>query len=337
MEGYIHDKILRSENMKRIILSFICIISIFCFSSCGTKEVADDGTDMGMLTERNIDIMGVRYNLYTNGYAEIANILNSFCDLTDTITYEGKEYKVIQLKEPTMGVWDDSIFKDPNGIGVVEAPETFILPDSIISFYTLHGCTSKEIILHDNIQIVGAFSNCQNIETVVFPEGVTDCYPKSMFTNCENLTHVDLPRNCTYHGSTFGMFLGCSALEAITIPGTVKVLWEETFSECEILSEIILEEGIERIERRAFNCLPALETIVLPNSVTELQSGAFYDCSNLKHIYLSDNMTDVPVQLFKQNYGNYDADPSGITFHVKESLVEYVQNLYPTSTVVAKE
>lgn len=322
--------------MKKFIIVFMCILNVIYFLGCGANEMTEDGTNMGMLTERNIDIMGVRYNLYTNGYAEIQNILNSFCELTDTITYEGKEYTVIRLKETIMGV-DTSIFDDANGIGFVESPETFILPNSITAFYTLQGCSAKEIILHSNMQIVGSFSDCKNIETVVFPESVTDCFPQSMFTNCVKLTHVDLPRNCTYHGSTFGMFLGCSILESITIPGDVKVLSEESFSECEVLSEIILEEGIECIERRAFNCLPALEVIILPNSITELQSGAFYDCPNLKHIYLSDNMMDVPVQLFKQNYGNYDADPSGVTFHVKESMVEYVQNLYPTSTVVIKE
>ncbi len=40
--------------------------------------------------------------------------------------------------------------------------------------------------------------------------------------------------------------------------------------------------------------------------------------------------------MFKQSYGHYDADTSNLTIHVKENLVDYVQNLYPYATVVAK-
>lgn len=50
------------------------------------------------------DIMGVRYMLYENGYAAIDTILNPYCQLTDTVTYEGEDYAIVQIVNHTDGM-----------------------------------------------------------------------------------------------------------------------------------------------------------------------------------------------------------------------------------------
>lgn len=111
---------------------------------------------------------------------------------------------------------------------------------------------------------------------------------------------------------------------------------EYTFSDCEVLTEITLGDGLTYVGQHVFHNLPLLKEIIFPDSITEIKDQTFYDCPNLKDVWLSDNLLDVPAHMFKQSYGNYDADTSGITIHVKQDLVEYVQSLYPDATVVAK-
>ncbi len=82
---------------------FLMLIAAF-MTGCGSKNTLPNGTDMGKALSWTYDIMGVRYKLYENGYAEIDTILNPHCQLTDTVTYEGKEYAVVKILNHSDGM-----------------------------------------------------------------------------------------------------------------------------------------------------------------------------------------------------------------------------------------
>lgn len=87
------------ENTQAEKVLTICLLSVSLFTGCGNKDTKSsniDGFDLGTKEEYNVDIMGVRYNLYSKGYAEIVQVLNACAALTDTVTYEGKEYSVVK-------------------------------------------------------------------------------------------------------------------------------------------------------------------------------------------------------------------------------------------------
>ncbi len=337
-------KLQHSKHLFLCPLLFLMLTALF-LTGCSKKNLTYDGTDMGKLTESSIDIMGVRYNFYSNGYAEVVAVLNPYFELSESVTYEGTSYSVVKIQANSFGgVTGYGIF---NKIGIssqgfVEAPEHLVLPDTLLSLpnYVFSQCTSSSITLPSDLKSlpVGAFYRCENLETVEFPDSLEEIYTPNLFTGCSSLTSVELPKDVSYILSTDYLFVGCSSLQSVTIPGTCGrgILHDHTFADCDVLSEIILEDGITTIYYRAFDNLPALEEIVFPDSVTEIKDAIFYDCPNLKDVWLSDNLSDIPPHMFKQGYGNYDADTSGITIHVKESLVEYAKNLYPDATVVAK-
>lgn len=300
---------------------------------------------MGKLSECNVDIMGVRYNLYSNGYAEVVAVLNPYFELSESVTYQGTNYSVVQIKTLNTGLLSGvSIFKQVgiNSKGFVEAPEHLIMPDTILSLpsYAFAYCTSSSITLPSNLKALSsrAFDQCSNLETIEFPDSLEQLCAQGLFAGCSSLKSVELPKDVTYILSTDYLFSGCSSLESVTIPGNCGggILGEYTFADCDILSGITLGDGITLVRSHTFHNLPALEEIVFPDSITEIQDRTFYDCFNLKEVWLSDNLSDIPAHMFKQSYGAYDADTSGITIHVKESLVNYVQNLYPDAAVVAK-
>lgn len=333
-DGKEEPLIMRRAYRRKVL--FAAVALILMLAGCGANTATTgDGVNMGRKTDANVDVMGVRYNLYSNGYAAIVQVLNPYCVLSETITYQGEEYTVAAIE--LSGVSGVGIF---NSVGVKEAPETLKLPDTLTSLpgYALADCSSSVIILPEKVNFIGSslFAGCVNIETVEFPETVETICANGLFRGCTNLKSVTLPEDVEYLLDTGYMFAECAGLEEVTIPGGCKYLGENTFSNCTVLSDITLTEGITTVYARAFHGLPALETIVFPESVTEIRDMAFFDCFNLKDVWLPDGLSDVPAHLFKQSYGQYDADVSGITIHVKESLVEYVQNLYPAAKVVAK-
>lgn len=334
------------QHSKHLLLCSLLILAALFLAGCSSKKnLTYDGTDMGKLSERSVDIMGVRYNFYSNGYAEVVSILNPYFQLSESVTYQGTDYSVVRIQDKNTGIISGvSIFKQVgiNSKGFVEAPEHLKLPDTLFSLptYALSYCTSSSITLPSDLKYLplGAFYYCENLETVEFPDSLEKICAIKLFTGCSSLTSVELPRDVSYILSTDHLFSGCSSLQSVTIPGVCGrgVLDEYTFADCDVLSEIILEDGITLIESHTFHNLPALEEIVFPDSITEIKDATFYDCSNLKDVWLPDKLSDIPPHMFKQSYGSYDADTSGITIHVKESLVEYTKNLYPDATVVAK-
>lgn len=326
-------------------LIVLMLAALFLAGCSSKKNLTYDGTDMGKLSERNVDIMGVRYNLYSNGYAEVVAVLNPYFELSESVTYQGTKYSVVKIKTLNTGLLSGiSIFKQVgiNSRGFVEAPEHLTMPDTILSLpsYAFAYCTSSSITLPSKLKVLSAhaFDQCSNLETIEFPDSLEQLCAVGLFAGCSSLKSVELPKDVTYVLATDYLFAGCSSLESVTIPGTCGngILGENTFGNCDILSDITLEDGITTIDSGAFDNLPALEEIVFPESVTLIRDSTFFDCFNLKDVWLPDNLSDVPSHMFKQHYGLYDADTSGITIHVKESLVNYVQSLYPDATVVAK-
>lgn len=330
-----------SFNKKPQYIFISLVLVILFLTGCGKNSTTNDGTDMGKLLESNYDIMGVRYNLYSNGYAEIEYILNAYGELTETVTYEGKEYTVVKIAAHHAGPGVDSGIFGLNGN--FEAPENLVIPNTIeeIPSYAFQDCTSSTIKLPSNVKYVsgGAFSRCKNIETIEFPDSLEKLTAYHLFVGCSSLKYVDLPEDVEYVTlTTERLFAGCTSLESAYIPGACGggIMGEYTFSDCESLTDITLGDGLTTVYQHAFHNLPLLKEIVFPDSITEIRDMTFFDCPNLKDVWLSDNLSDVPAHMFKRSYGNYDADTSGITIHVKQSLVEYVQNLYPDATVVAK-
>ncbi len=85
----------------------------------------------------------------------------------------------------------------------------------------------------------------------------------------------------------YNAFYYCISLECIVVPPTVREITEDAFSECEKLSLVILQNGLEIIRSRAFSGT-SIKTIKIPLSVTEIWDDAFEHCSNLTHVVFCD-------------------------------------------------
>ncbi len=83
---------------------------------------------------------------------------------------------------------------------------------------------------------------------------------------------------------------------------------------CNDLEYIYFNDGIEKIERSAFQLCTSLTSVDLPDSVTEIGYSAFVNCTSLDSVSLPSNLTEIKNGLF-QNCTNLRSIviPKGVT------------------------
>lgn len=95
-----------------------------------------------------------------------------------------------------------------------------------------------------------------------------------------------------------GAFANLEGLKTIIIPGTVKKIERNAFTNNVTLEKVIMEDGVEYIGQFAFmNCTNLLE-VEMPNSVTYLGVQAFYNDTNLNKIKLSNKLGKIENYTF---------------------------------------
>lgn len=321
--------------MKRAVLLMLCVWLIVSLAACtGNDEVTLGDLNLGVLEHEGIDIMGVTYDFYDNGYALIESILHEHAQLEDNVSYNGANYIVVGFVQPSSLLSEAGVF----GYRDTKSPENLVLPDTIqqIPSHALAYCTANTITLPSNLKMIGngVFSGASNIETISIPKTVTSIFAHYLFQNCVNLKTVDFPSNCDilFLDNTFE---GCTSLETVTIPACVDYIGNLCFYKCSSLTNVTIENGVERIKENAFVSCPKLTKLVIPESVTLIEDGAFCDCTGLTDITLPDNLTDISAKLFTNKYYQ-PADVCGMTIRVRADMVSYVQKIYPTANVVPK-
>ena len=88
-------------------------------------------------------------------------------------------------------------------------------------------------------------------------------------------------------------FSGCTALEEISIPNSLKDIETGAFTDCKSLKSVELKDGLERICVNAFKGCRSLQKIEIPDTVTDIESDAFSGCDALlrENINLPDHLT----------------------------------------------
>lgn len=99
------------------------------------------------------------------------------------------------------------------------------------------------------------------------------------FRDCTNLQRIELPEGlptltASPNYGTFGFFRGCSSLEYVKLPSTLKEIGPYCFYQCSSLSSIELPYGLTKIETSAFQGTN-LSEIEIPETVTQINGSVF--------------------------------------------------------------
>lgn len=149
-----------------------------------------------------------------------------------------------------------------------------------LGYCAFSGCTElKEVVLPNGMKVIGssAFQGCSKLSVINLPDSITDL-ESTCFSGCKDLTVSKLPSNLETMG---WRFLAGTQTTSITVPGTVKEIEYHVFGDSDI-SEVILEEGIEKLGQEAFNGAK-ITKLHLPASLTSLRSDSL-ECTTLQEI-----------------------------------------------------
>ncbi len=143
------------------------------------------------------------------------------------------------------------------------------------------GCKKlKKVVIPKNVITVfggdidndGAFSYCENLETVIFEKGSKTKYiPSLTFNNCNKLKNIKLPKSLKLIG--YYAFYKCTSLKKITFPKKLKTIDEGAFHSCTNLKKIKLSKSIKKIKANAFRKTKLKKVVVYKS--TKLSKKAF--------------------------------------------------------------
>lgn len=156
----------------------------------------------------------------------------------------------------------------------------------------------EEIIIPDIVNKLpvveigaSAFINYPNLRSVTIPEGVHTIRERA-FVDCKNLEEIDFPSTIKETGCN--LFKGCDKLKYY-VEDNIKYLGNMD-NPYVLLIEAIdktipsfsFKEGTKVIYEDSFSGCDNITDIIIPDNVTCIGEKAFYDCNNLKNVKISD-------------------------------------------------
>lgn len=140
-----------------------------------------------------------------------------------------------------------------------------------------------------------AFYNCQNLTTMIIPEGVSTIETTDLFAACKSLTSVTLPSNLTAIGDE--MFAGCYSLQGIDL-SHVKSIGRNAFSGCTSLTSLDMP-SVTSLGNGAFRGCIGLTEPIFPAGVSELPSFLYQDCTGITSITIPSHVTKLGGNSFE--------------------------------------
>lgn len=269
-----------------------------------TSLVFDPGS-----TINSYDIMIMRNRMTSLTYLDMSEV---------TIVANNHEYYT--------GYHSENDVLGPYAFYEVKNLETVILPKSITYIgnnafgncagyiYSTDGSAMmtptglKTVVFPDGSRIArigyGAFSNCSNLQSINFPEGL-ESIESSAFSMCSSLTSVEFPPSLTRIESS--AFMSCNSLNNVRFlsysKSRLREIGSSAFSWCSSLGNIKLPPRLRIIGSEAFSGCSNLRSLRLPGWIKKIQSNAFRDCNNLNDIY---PQTLIPVPIDQTTFSTYE-------------------------------
>lgn len=164
------------------------------------------------------------------------------------------------LREGTVGI-GGTAFRGQDDLTTIEFPASLLM----ISNDAFAGSGLTELTIPVTLQYYfGAFGNCNQLERVVFEEGITEI---TGTVSGSSVREVVLPQSLVTIGDK--AFMHCESLSYIALPSNVQTIGEAAFYGSG-LTDIGLNEGLQYIEKEAFQHCKQLKCVYLPASIKEI-------------------------------------------------------------------
>ena len=204
------------------------------------------------------------------------------------------------------------------------------------AFYECSGVTSFSLPNYLGMIGYAAFKNCSGVTSLKIPSHVYAIGTEA-FRDCAGLTSVTIPESVEMIG--IQAFAGCSNLKKAefgSIAGLCKIgFWsmesnplfyaKHLYVDGEEVTDLVIPEGVKRIEGAAFNNCTALKSVTIPSSVSNIGTSAFEGCTGLNSITCKTQ--SVPTT----ETNAFNNVPEDATLYVAKAAVSDYQSTSPWS------
>jgi len=193
---------------------------------------------------------------------------------TKTLTFSGNE----NISDFEMDGHSD----EPKWYKWSDKAEHIVIEDGIKGIGSEAFCgfvNVKSITMSDTVVQIGdrAFEDCESLREITLPNGLKKV---GAFSFCEKLTNIVFPNTITQMEK--GILSGNKNLKSVKLPNSIKVINRYDFSNCKKLKKIDIPISVRTVNMSAF-AGTGLKKIVLPKNVVEIKNGD-YGRKVFKHV-----------------------------------------------------
>lgn len=189
--------------------------------------------------------------------------------------------------------------------------------------------------LPEKVKFLGTqgFYGCNGIERLSIP-ATLDSIGWCALSHCENLSAINVAAGNAKYASVDGVLYSKNIKILIQCPGArtsldissgVEILNGHSFYGCSKLESVLIPNSVKNIMLSAFTECGSLTALNIPESVTEIGSKFVYGCKKLKSINVSPqnkNYTSVDGALFSKNLQELVTCPPAVEkFSIPEGTV----------------
>lgn len=257
--------------MKNIIFK-VMAVAVVAYSCVSCDKDKTDSEEV--IREYGYLVDGQRYKISGStaeihrAYEKDARDTRTTIVIPQTIEIDGKTYTITSIGEHA--------FSGNENLTSVTIPNTV----TTIGREAFTGCTNlKSITIPEGVKSIGdgAFSNCGLI-SVSLPNSL-ETLGNFVFGDCKSLPSITIPKGVTSMGENLVGY--CTALQSATFYSKVignYVLGHESLPN---LTEVILNEGVERLGEGVFYACSNLKSLTLPASLKSIGNVGLRDCTSL--------------------------------------------------------
>ena len=253
----------------------------------------------------------------------------AFGEIKLTVDLENPKYEVRgncliekETKKVINGMKDSIIPDDIKIIGesafLGSSIESITIPKSVevIGDGAFTCSNLKEVKLNEGLrEIERSAFNLTELERVTIPSTVEqigiESFDEIEFSVAEGNKKYEVRGNCIVEKEANKIILGgrdakipeditqiedrafaMRNLRSLTIPNGVKEIGDMTFTNCEKMKNLNLNEGLKKIGTFAF-CKLKIKKLILPSTLESVGEGAFMDCTKLKSIKLNIGLKEI--------------------------------------------
>lgn len=280
------------EGLKSVDIPANVEIGNSSFRLSGLEQVTVSGGSVGQYAfHRNVSLKKIDINCETIG-DEAFSGCDSLTDITlgssvkilgDKVFYTCKNLENVEIPSTVTDIGEKTFYSCPK---LKEA----VIKAGTVKKDTLYNCQAlTTLIISDNATLDASFTagySKSTLNTVKIGKGAIG---DSAFSNCTNLTTVELGDGVTSIGTS--AFIRCTQLPSITIGSGVTSIGKNAFNGCAALTEAVIQSGA--IGESAFNGCTSLANVTLGNGVTSIGRNAFLKCEALTSMNIGSSVRTI--------------------------------------------